>query len=196
MSMIGSLSRIPEDVRVGLQKNPEAIFGLLYPEFDKAPVKKTGFFSRLLGRKPEKTTAAPNPLHRLADTDTTDVDKAWHALHFLFTGSDWEGEFPQGFLVSCGEPVGDVDVGYGPARAFTSDQVKAIAEYMTGLDRTELKNRFDPEKMHAMEIYPSIWKDDQILYEAWEYIEGGLEEMTRFVRETAEKDMALLVYLN
>ncbi len=196
MSMIGNLTRIPEAVRVALRNNPDAIYGLLYPEFVEPTATQPGFFARLLGRQPKERAMPPEPLHRLADTDTIDLDKAWHALHFLFTGSDWEGAFPQGFLVACGEPVGDVDVGYGPARAFTSDQVKALAEYLAGLDRDELKHRFDPEKMHAMEIYPSIWKDNEHLYDVWGYIEGGLEEVTRFVRETAERDMALLIYIN
>jgi len=196
MSMIGNLSRIPEDVRVTLHKNPAAIIGVLYPDFIEEPVRKPGFIARLFGRKPADPTPPPKPIHVLSETDTIDIDKAWHILHFLFTGSDWEGDFPQGFLVSCGEPVGDVDVGYGPARSFTPAQVREIAGYLSGLDRTELRSRLDPDKMHKMEIYPSIWKSCENPDDEWEYIEGGLNQVTRFVGEAAEKDLALLVYIN
>jgi hypothetical protein len=49
--------------------------------------------------------------------DDLDVDKAWHGIHFLLCGQAWESPFPLGFILG-GEEVGDVDVGYGPARVF------------------------------------------------------------------------------
>lgn len=47
--------------------------------------------------------------------------------------------------------------------------------------------------MRAMGIYPQHWKEVE---QEWGYVEGGLEEATRFVRETAERGLALLVYIN
>ena len=196
MSMIGNLSRIPEDVRVALHENPKAINEVLYPDFDDVPVKKAGLLARLFGKKNELAPSKEQSLHTLQEEDTTDVDKTWHALHFLFTGSDWDGSFPEGFLVSCGEPVGNVDVGYGPAKSFTSIQVKEIAGFLSGLERADLMNRFDPEKMHELEIYPSIWDNSENPEEDWEYVEGGLDEIIRFVGETAERNMALLIHIN
>src|SRR5690349_11334743 len=55
-----------------------------------------------------------------------DLDKAWHGLHFLLTGTDWGGTPPLNFIVAGGETIGDVDVGYGPARAFTPEQLAEI----------------------------------------------------------------------
>ena len=52
-----------------------------------------------------------------------DIDKAWHGIHYLLTGTAWEGAAPLNFLVAGGRPVGDVDVGYGPARAFSGAEV-------------------------------------------------------------------------
>ena len=34
--------------------------------------------------------------------DELEVDKAWHGLHFLLTGTAWEGDFPLNFIVSGG----------------------------------------------------------------------------------------------
>jgi Domain of unknown function (DUF1877) len=47
------------------------------------------------------------------------LNKAWHAIHFVLTGSRLGGSEPLNFLLAEATPVGDVDVGYGPARAFT-----------------------------------------------------------------------------
>lgn len=196
MSMIGNLSRIPEDVRIALHNKPEEINQLLYPELETGPAQKTGFLSRFFG----KPTTAANPgkkaVHTLGDLDTIDLDKSWHAIHFLLTGSDWDGDFPRGFLVSCGEPVGDVDVGYGPARSFTPDQVKEISAYLGQLDHSQLREKFTPEKMEEMAIYPSIWTRDEDPDGIFEYLEDGFDRMEKFIRETAEGDFALLIYIN
>ncbi|MGE3908388.1 MAG: DUF1877 family protein, partial [Chloroflexota bacterium] len=52
-------------------------------------------------------------------TRVLELEKNWHALHWLLTGSKWEGEPPLNFIVLGGAGIGDVDVGYGAARAFT-----------------------------------------------------------------------------
>ena len=51
------------------------------------------------------------------------LDKAWHGIHFLLTGSAWEGDEPLNFLVTAGEPIEGTDSGYGEDRLFTSEQV-------------------------------------------------------------------------
>lgn len=195
MSMIGNLSRIPEDVLVELHKNPKIITGILYEEYDDEPIEQPGFFSRLLRKKPPSLeTQTTN--YSLSDDDTTDVDKAWHALHFLLTGSEGDADFPQGFLASCGEEVGDIDVGYGPVRSFSSEQVKGISQFLNSLDKSELRCRFDPAKFKQKNIYPDIWADGKNSKEDWEYLEEYLDQLIRFVNETAEKKMAMLVYIN
>ena len=196
MGMIGNLSRISDKTRITLLENPEQINALLYPEFDEFPKPKLGLLSRLLGKKATTNPPSLRSPECLCQEDTMDLDKAWHALHFLFTGSDWEGDFPNGFLVSCGEPIGDVDVGYGPAKSFSPQQVEDIAAFLGGVDPKTLKQRFDPEKMHKMEIYPSIWDNGAESEQELEYVLGGLGELKEFVTVTVEREMALLVYIN
>ncbi len=48
-----------------------------------------------------------------------DLDKAWHGIHYLLTGTAWKGEPPLCYLVRGGQTIGDVEVGYGPARVST-----------------------------------------------------------------------------
>jgi hypothetical protein len=200
MSMIGNLTRIPNETRLKLHQSPELITALLYPGFSTAPsTPKPGLLGRLFGQKPKPQPPQPAPspaLPPLAEDDTMDLDKAWHGLHFLFTGSDWEGDFPQGFIVTCGEPVGDVDVGYGPARSFTPEEVAKIARFLESQNESDLHTRLDFEKMNELEIYPNIWSGDQNLNEEWDYLADAFRQLQQFMSDTAAKKMALLVYLN
>src|SRR5215203_4027303 len=59
----------------------------------------------------------PSPVEEI------DLDKSWHGIHYLLTKTAWAGEPPLSFLVLGGAEVGDIDVGYGTARAFRSDEV-------------------------------------------------------------------------
>jgi len=194
--MIGNISRIPAPVRTALHRDPSTIHAVLYPDWAEVSVKPPGLLARLFGRKPAPIDPPSDPIHTLSDSDTIDLDKTWHILHFLFTGSDWGGDFPHGFLVSCGKPVGDEDVGYGPARSFDPSQVKQIASFLASLDHPELRKRLDPGQLEKWEIYPGLAGNPTELEENWDYIANRLDEITRFLAETAEKDFSILVYIN
>jgi hypothetical protein len=58
--------------------------------------------------------------------DSLSVDRDWHGIHFLLNQGAWDGEPPLDFIVSGGTEVGEVDVGYGPARAFLPCELAAI----------------------------------------------------------------------
>src|SRR6185503_14516377 len=94
------------------------------------------------------------------DVDEVDLDKAWHGIHFLLTGTAWDGGEPLCYLVSGGEEVGDVDVGYGPARVLRPHQVAQWAAALTAIPADELRRRFDPQAMLKEKIYPEIWDHD------------------------------------
>ncbi|NUR82053.1 MAG: DUF1877 family protein [Terrabacter sp.] len=51
------------------------------------------------------------------DTIWLDLDKSWHGIHFLLTGTDWSAgdAGAAGGAILGGRPVGEDD-GYGPAR--------------------------------------------------------------------------------
>src|SRR2546430_16860960 len=82
------------------------------------------------------------------------LNTAWHAIHFVLTGSRLGGDEPLNFLVSEGTPVGEVDVGYGPARVLTSGQVRSLARALAGLAPEDVANRVDLKKLDEAVIYP------------------------------------------
>src|SRR5438874_10953823 len=97
----------------------------------------------------EQLLASPAQVTRFlygADADGRErvvLDKAWHAIHFVLTGSRLGGDAPLNFLVSEGTPVGEVDVGYGPARVLTSQQVRALANALAAVAPEEVAQRVD-----------------------------------------------------
>ena len=96
-----------------------------------------------------------------------------------------------------GEQVGDVDVGYGPARALTSQQVAAWDDALTKISREELGRRFEPKAMLDADIYPQIWarsikgEEDTLDYLLQAY--AGLRD---FVAAARRERSGLLVYLS
>lgn len=158
--------------------------------------KKTGILSRLVGNKPtEETANVPDLPKAMGEGVETDLDKAWHGIHYLLTGTAWEGTEPLNFILCGGTPVGDVDVGYGPARVFRSDDVKKIADALSGLDDSTLREQFDPEEMMSLEIYPEIWdrapEDDDTLGYCIEYV----ADLRRFLSDAARKSMGIALYV-
>ncbi len=128
------------------------------------------------------------------DTDTIDLDKAWHAIHFILTDSAWGGDFPHGFLVSAGTPIGEEDVGYGPARAFLSHEVKNIRNALDGISEEQFRERFSVEKMKKSDIYPSFGNssdEEEIPY----FLEYFLT-LKEFVTRVEASGLGLIVYVN
>src|SRR3954471_13225928 len=85
------------------------------------------------------------------------LNKSWHAIHFVLTGSRLGGDEPLNFLVSEGTPGGDVDVGFGPARVLTSRQVRAIATRLAEISPEQVGQRVDLSQLDAQQIYPGNW---------------------------------------
>ena len=119
-----------------------------------------------------------------------DVDKAWHGIHFLLTGSDWEGDPPLANMILGGCEIGE-DVGYGPARYLTAKQVQDVANALPS--REKLATRFDIPKMNQAKIYPEIWNEgDEML----DYVLTNYETLADYYKDAATKGNAMLKFLN
>ncbi len=81
-----------------------------------------------------------------------DIDKAWNGIWFLLNAAGAPVD-----VVGGGTPLSDEDLGYGPARRLSPDEVGLAAASLAALPREELAGRFDPEQMNADGIYPAIW---------------------------------------
>lgn len=128
--------------------------------------------------------------------DEIDLEKAWHGIHFLLTRSPWEGEEPLCYLVSGGKTIGDVDVGYGPARALKSKLVASFNVALSGISSDDLRKRYDPKALAKAEIYPEIWDSDPAEEEGLGYLVEMFEDLKTFVAKTAEQKKGMVVYLS
>lgn len=164
MGMTCTLYRVTDEEIDHLLEEPAGLADLLDPDDASAPrvrtVRPKGLLGLTLRFFPITITeVVPDPradvAPRAIDRDrSVDIDKGWHGLHFLFTGTADGGVEPACYLVRGGEDLDDE----GQARALRPDQVRRFAEYLSTLDATELSRRYDPARMTKLEIYPeAIW---------------------------------------
>jgi hypothetical protein len=164
MSMIGNFLAINPEQLASLIDAPDQIDSLLYPEEDDAEL--------------------PNHL---------DIDKTWHAIHFTLNGKAWEGEEPLFLAIMGGKEIGE-DIGYGPARYLTLDQVKSVATALTRIPPETFSKQFNQAALDAAEIYPEIWVrdgDDGLAYVLEYYT-----QLQSFYQAAAERGDAALLYIN
>jgi hypothetical protein len=146
-----------------------------------------------------------------ATAPTLDLDKAWHGMHFLLTGTDGAGDTPLNFIFSGdGTPLGvdederDPDdddqtwqeiIAAAPS-GFSPPEVQAIHRALVGLSEATIESRLQPGKLNAAAIYPAIWDRP----EEWEANRAWLLTtfvgMKQFVAEAAAKGEALIVELD
>ena len=60
--------------------------------------------------------------------DETDLDKAWQGIHYCLNQTEYEAEPPLNFITTGGVEAGKIDIGYGPARLFKSEEVHNIVK--------------------------------------------------------------------
>ena len=91
------------------------------------------------------------------DPRQTDLDKLWHGVHWLLTGSAEESADGLGAVLFGGAEVGE-DLGYGPARLMPPAEVAAVYRARAAVPESERLARFDPVAMERAGVYPSgIW---------------------------------------
>ena len=95
----------PGDLRVDGGASADGCFLQDAAAVEKARGKPKGptFFGRLFGDKarPEPPPTPPLILEA-GEGALVDLDKAWHGVHYLLTGTAWEGEPPLNFVVEGG----------------------------------------------------------------------------------------------
>lgn len=199
--MVLSMVAIRDETIGRLHREPSLVWRVIDEEdggFEDVSGAKPGFFARLFGRsKPPVPTPMAEDFEFAEDEgELCDLDKAWHFIHFLLTGTAWEGSGPEAFLLNGGREVGKVDVGYGPARTLRSDEVAEVAATLRELDEETLRSRIDPPRMDELEIYPGGWTDVPGDDEVGGHEVGYALELFEFVDGVERSGLGLLVWLS
>ena len=189
MGMTCTLHRATESEVARLLADPAAVAGFL--DDGTGPrvreVRPKGILGWLLRLTPITITEVdPDSVDDNWSPDpdrSIDIEKAWHGLHFLLTGTADEGDEPACYLLRGGEDLDDE----GLTRALRPGQVRGFSQYLSTLDADELVRRYDPERMTALEIYPDvIWKRKaEPGGSPLEWLITSFEEVRRFVDNAA-----------
>ena len=118
------------------------------------------------------------------------VDKAWHGLHFLLTGSAKSTKGDLGQAILGGTEVGP-DLGYGPARWLDVTQVQRIAQALVAFTPNDARTRYDPGALEKAQVYPGDWGDPENL--GW--LLDALESVRSFYTGVAARGNAVVLYI-
>ena len=203
MGMTCSLYRATETEIEQLISDPSAIAGFLEADDRTGPpvrvVRPKGLLGLVLRLFPITITeVAPGPAEStsvaVVDPDRSiDLDKAWHGLHFLFTGTADEGEEPACYLLRGGADLDDE----GQARALRPQEVQRFATFLGTLTPAELAPRYNPERMTRLEIYPDrIWKRATSPGESpQEWLLESFSALQQFVSRAAADGHGVVIHL-
>jgi hypothetical protein len=92
--------------------------------------------------------------------------------------------------------VGEIDVGYGPVRAFSAAETRAIHDALSALSDDDLRSRFDPADMMEKEIYPEIWDRPAGEEDTLGYLVEHLRVLRKVVADAVQAGHGVLVSLS
>jgi hypothetical protein len=116
-----------------------------------------------------------------------DVDKAWNGIWFLLKAAGAPVD-----VVGGGALLSDEDLGYGPARYMTPDEVTLAAASLAALPWEKLACRFDPAQMNSDNVYPAIWDDDGAL----DYLRVNYAVLVKFFDAAAAAGDGVILWLS
>lgn len=144
-----------------------------------------------LGKALGMNKGADNSTKFFETVRQVDLDKAWHGLHWILTGSTDQGPEPLCYLVHKGQtlaPFHDSDV-----RAITSQQLAAFEAALQAIDETELRSRYDGEKMAAAHLYLStLWLRSK--EEGVDILMTALSRLKNFLQEAKAHNEGMLIW--
>lgn len=169
MGMIGNLLRVNQEELTSYVKDSSLFEDRIYQDYDENNI----------------------------DAALVDIDKSWEAIAFLFgNGGDDYLERPLAKAIFGSHTLDESqDIGYGPARFVTTEQVKEINELLSQLSNEELRKRFSTQKLDEEEIYPSFWSeaDEE---EIWEYLSDNINTIREIYSTAAKNDEAVITFIN
>lgn len=199
MGMCLALHSVSDENIKRILERPELIWRLIAsddPEIYEETVKeknKVSFLAKLLGKKSEPVSDVPNLNFVEGENVDDDLDKSWQGIHYCMNKTAYEAEPPMDFITVGGQIAGDIDVGYGPARLFSSETVKAIHSRLSNISEKEVSANYDPEEMDKLDIYPNIWSRDGD--EGLEYITEYFVNLKNFVANCEKNKLGMAVYI-
>lgn len=170
--MVGNYRRITQEKLAKLQNEPESITDFLFP-----------------GYKADEAAEL--------DGSYLNIDKTWHAIHFLLTGTALPSQAPLTNVVMGGTPLGDAenpDFDFRPVCFLTPSEVKEVAEEISKISKAEFQSRFNPSELIKADIHPIIvWQRGG--EEKLKYLADYFVRLVKFFQEAANLEEVVLFYI-
>jgi hypothetical protein len=119
----------------------------------------------------------------------TDLDKAWHGLHYLLTGRIAPDGTARGDAVLGGVELGP-DLGYGRARLLEADRVQQIHAALGALRFDDLFQAANIDSPLLEQVYGG-----QSLADEKDYLRHHFAHLQDFYERAATAGGAILIYL-
>jgi hypothetical protein len=187
MSMLGMVGQISDSDIDKLSEEPKRVEQLLnngtYFE------QKQSFWKTLFSKQVKPVYSwTPDAGNR-----TCDMDKAWHLLHFVFTGNAEGGNAPENFIMAGGQEIGE-DFGYGPTRFFRANATEDIGRFVAKLTDQDVRSRLDNERLKGQDLYPIY--DGELAEEEQTWILEELVKLKDFFQQTIKERKGFYVYIS
>ncbi|GAA4040646.1 YfbM family protein [Parerythrobacter jejuensis] len=117
-----------------------------------------------------------------------DLDKEWHAIHFLLTQSAGPTNDPLSLILGDFEEIGE-DNGYGPVFYIPNQSLKAFSNMAKALSESELKKRYDTQAMVEQQIYLGEMYHEEG-EEGLNFLTQRLDELKEFAAKAASGDLS------
>lgn len=189
MSMYSHLFGLEDDdleIVIATPKRIHQLWGSTLP-----PSPGPSLLARLFGGASSTTTAKDD--WRPSETPMEFGLADWDGIHFLLNGSAGEGEGPLAFILNGGRSI-DEDMGCGPARGFTSAEVKTIDAALQNVDSTALFERASPAEFMKAQIHPPRW-DNKSKEECIGPVIEELNQLKKFISDAAQSGRGLVTFI-
>lgn len=187
MSMVCTVGQITDSDLKKILENPKRVELLIHDgEYFEQP--KKNFLQRIFSKDQARIdTWKPN-----FNEPRCDLDKAWHAIHYMLTGSSEAGEFPLNFLMIGGQEIGE-NLGYGSVRFLTMNQVKKLKQSFDDISLTTFRQKYNPAELNEYEVYPLTknWTQEQ---ESW--IVEEYESLKIFIDQASQDSKGIYVIIS
>ena len=189
MGIVYSLIRVRPETVAALRDNPRGVAEFVYgdPGLYEAPSR--GLLQRLFG-KPEPD---PRLVPARREEDEINLDKSWHIVHYLLTGSDNATDSPLNIIADESDRLADIDVGLGPPFVIHPDAVSSFAAAAAELSDEQFLSRLRPSEMPLDTLYlgEAVRENPG---EMGEYAVENLHFLRDFAQKAADAGDAVITY--
>ena len=181
MGMVGNFRTISDSSIDALRRRPMLLEPLLFDDEELLEGARLGFFGR---RTFARLRAEP--------AEEIDIDKSWGMLHFVLTGTETTGPWPQNFMFS-GEEIFDKSKDDGiVAMAHRRARLKEIRDVLAKVTPSLIEERWGADRMKELDIYLARALEQA---EAQDYVHEYAEILLGFVDKAIEQRRGMLLYI-